>query len=58
MIMVNIKMDPKMRDALKGIAEKQFSSVSSVIKQAVEQYLQGQGIDWRAEKKKSPKNQK
>lgn len=53
--MVNIKMDPKMRDALKGIAEKQFSSVSAVVKQAIEQYLQAQGINWREEKKKTTK---
>ena len=53
--MVNVKMDPRMRDALKRIAEKQFSSVSAVIKQAIESYLQTQGIEWRAEKKKPQK---
>ena len=53
--MVNIKMDPKMRDALKRIAEKQFSSVSAIVKQAIEKYLQGQGIDWREDPKKAKK---
>ena len=56
--MVNIKMDPKMRDALKTIAEKQFSSVSSIIKQAIEKYLQEQGIEWRNPASKIPAQKK
>ena len=57
-VMVNIKMDPKMRDALKTIAEKQFSSVSSIIKQAIEKYLQEQGIEWRNPASKIPAQKK
>ena len=56
--MVNIKMDPKMREAIKKVAEKQFSSVTSIIKQAIEKYLQEQGIDWRKIPEKSPAKKK
>jgi len=51
--MVNVKMDTRMRDALKKISEKQFSSVGAVIKQAVEKFLEDRGIDWRNEPEKS-----
>jgi predicted transcriptional regulator len=54
-IMINIRLDERMRNALRRIAEQQFSSVSAVVKQAIEQYLQGQGIDWREKKKKPAK---
>ena len=50
--MVNIKMDPKMKAALQKLADQQFSSLSSVIKQAVDKHLQEQGIDWRKEPEK------
>lgn len=56
--MINIRLDPRMRDSLKRIADKQFSSVSAVIKQAIEKYLQDQGIDWREEKAKPSKKSK
>lgn len=56
--MVNVRMDPKMRAALKRIADKQFSSVGAVIKQAIEKYLKEQGIDWREEGQKAPKKPK
>ncbi len=57
-VMINIRIDPRMRDALKRIAEQQFSSVSAVLKQAAEKYLKDLGIDWREEKKpaKKPKS--
>ena len=53
--MVNVKMDPRMQEAIKKLAEKQFSSMSSVIKQAIEKHLQELGIDWREEKKSAKK---
>ena len=56
--MINIKVDPRMRDAIKKIADKQFSSLSAVIKQAIEKYLQEQGIDWRQEPEKDRKKQR
>ncbi len=54
--MVNVKMDPRMQEAIKKLAAKQFSSMSSVIKQAIEKYLQDQGIDWRKETHSKRKN--
>ena len=53
---LTLKVDPRMKAALKKIAEKQFISTSAAVKQAVEKYLQNQGVDWRKEKiKKQPK---
>jgi predicted transcriptional regulator len=52
--MVNIKMDPKMKKALQKLADRQFSSLSAVIKQAIDKYLQEQGVDWRSEPEKKP----
>ena len=45
--MINIKIPPEMKAALKKLAEQQFTSMSSVIKQAIEKHLHEQGIDWR-----------
>jgi predicted transcriptional regulator len=47
--MINIKVDPKMRTAIKKLADQQFISMSAVIKQAIEKHLQEHGIDWRKE---------
>jgi len=48
---VTVKMPPKMKKALEKLAEKEFSSVSGILKKAAEKYLQEHGIDWRKEKK-------
>ncbi len=45
--MINIKVDPKMRAAIKKLADQQFISMSAVIKQSIEKHLQENGIDWR-----------
>ena len=50
---LSIKVDPKMKKALEELAEKEFSSVSAIVKKAVDKHLQEQGIDWRT--KKEPK---
>jgi len=50
--LLSIKLDPRMKAALKKVADKQFISVSAVVKQAVEKHLQEHGIDWRKEKAK------
>jgi metal-responsive CopG/Arc/MetJ family transcriptional regulator len=55
MKVVAVKMDEKMVSALSKQAEKEFSSVSSIVKKAVEAYLQQQGIDWRKEPEKKSK---
>ena len=49
-IVMSIKLDPRMKQALQKIAEKNFVSISAVVKQAVDKHLQEQGIDWRKEK--------
>ena len=48
----SIKFDPKMKKALEKLAEKEFSTVSSILKKAAEKYLQEHGIDWRKDTKK------
>jgi Arc/MetJ-type ribon-helix-helix transcriptional regulator len=54
---VSLKMPPKMKRALDKLAEREFTSASSVIKKALEEYLSKNGIDWRQEKpEKKAKN--
>ena len=47
--MLTVKIDPRMKAALKKIAEKQFISTSAAAKQAIEKYLEEHGVDWRKE---------
>jgi len=49
-----LKIDTRMKAALKKLADKQFISSSAVVKQAIEKHLQEYGIDWREENEKSP----
>jgi hypothetical protein len=51
-VLLNLKVDPRMKAALKKLADKQFISVSAAVKQAIERHLQENGIDWRKEGKK------
>ena len=39
-IMINIEVDPRMYQAIKMTAEKQFISMSALVKQAIEKHLQ------------------
>ena len=57
LVNVTIKMPPEMKKALEKLAEKEFSSVSGILKKAAEKYLLENGVDWRegSEKKKSMK---
>ena len=41
-----------MKEALEKLAEKEFSPVSSIVKKAIDKYLQEQGIDWKEKKSK------
>lgn len=52
---ISIKIDPKMKKALEKQAEKEFSPLSTLVKKAIEKYLQEQGIDWRQEHQKKAK---
>ena len=42
---VTVKMPPQMKKALEELAEKEFSSVSGILKKAAEKYLQDHDID-------------
>ena len=44
---VTVKMPPEMKKALEKLAEKEFSSVSGILKKAAEKYLLEHGMDWR-----------
>lgn len=55
LVNVSIKMPPEMKKALEKVAEKEFSSVSGILKKSAEKYLQEQGINWRQKSKKSKK---
>jgi predicted transcriptional regulator len=46
---LTLKVDLRMKAALKKLADKQFISVSAAVKQAIERHLEESGIDWRQE---------
>ena len=46
---VTIKMPPEMKKALEKLAQKEFSSVSGILKKSAEKYLLENGVDWRKE---------
>ncbi|MFH1672179.1 MAG: hypothetical protein ABIF87_01945 [Pseudomonadota bacterium] len=50
-VLLSIKLDPRMKTALKKVSDKQFISVSAAVKQAIERYLQEHDVDWRNESK-------
>jgi hypothetical protein len=53
---LSIKIDPRMKKALEELAEKEFAPVTTIVKKALDKYLQEQGLDWRQEKpEKKPK---
>lgn len=45
--MVSLRLEPRMKEGVDMLAKKQFSSATSVIKQAIDAYLQQHGINWR-----------
>ena len=47
--MINVKLDPKMHNALKKLADRELSNVSVVVKQAIDKHLREKGIEWREE---------
>ena len=50
LVNVTIKMPPEMKKALEELAEKEFSSVSGILKKTAEKYLLEQGVNWREKK--------
>ena len=49
LVMINMKIDPRMKAAVQKAAENNFISMSAFIKQAIEKQLKEQGIDWKKE---------
>ena len=54
-MIVTVKMPQPMKEALEKLADKEFTTVSGLLKKAAEKYLQEQGIDWREESSKKSK---
>ena len=46
---VTVKMPSELKKALVRLAEREFSSVSGILKKSAELYLKENGIDWREE---------
>ena len=49
MTIMTLQIDPRMKAALKKVADRQFISSSAAVKQAIDRYLQEHGVDWRKE---------
>jgi len=52
--LLTLKIDSRMKNALKKLADKQFISISAAVKQAIERHLKENEIDWRKEDDKNP----
>ncbi len=50
---INVKIDAKMHEALKRVADVELSNISVVVKQSIDKHLRDKGIDWRKEDEKS-----
>ena len=48
--MINVKLDPRMHEALKKVADQELSNISVVVKQAIDKHLKDKGVEWRKEK--------
>ena len=57
-IVITLKLEIKMKEAIQKAAEKKFMSMSGYLKAACEKALLEDGIDWRKEpgKKEKGKN--
>jgi Arc/MetJ-type ribon-helix-helix transcriptional regulator len=49
------KIPPAMLKGIRKVADRQFSNMSSVIRQAINKFLEAQGINWRGERTKPAK---
>jgi len=52
---LSIKIDPRMKQALEEVAERECAPVTTIVKKALDKYLQEQGIDWRKDPEKKSK---
>jgi predicted transcriptional regulator len=48
-VVVNIRMDEKLKRAMEQLAKKQHTSFSALARQAMIRFLEEHGIDWREE---------
>jgi len=54
--MISLKVDVRMKKALEKLAEKEFTSVSGLLKKGAEKLLQEHGIDWRKQNTEDAKD--
>lgn len=47
---INVKLDQRMHEALKKVADLELSNISVVVKQAIDRHLREKGVDWRKDK--------
>ena len=52
---LSIKIDARMKKAIEDLAEKEFAPVTTIVKKALDKYLQENGVDWRGEDQKKGK---
>ena len=50
LMLITLKIDPRMKQALEKVAKKEFSTVSGIIKKAAQEYMEKQGVNWEDEK--------
>jgi len=53
--MINVKLDPRMHEALKRLADREFTTISSLVKKGIDQLLRQHSIEWRQETNTKPK---
>ena len=55
-MMITLKIDPRMKQALEKVAKKEFSTVSGIIKKAAQEYMEkNHGIDWEEDPEETKK---
>ena len=55
-MLITLKIDPRMKQALEKVAKKEFSTVSGIIKKAAQEYMKKtHGVDWEEEDPKETK---
>lgn len=47
--LLSVKIKPEMKGGLQELADKQFTSISTIVKQAIDAYLRENNIDWQGD---------
>ena len=56
LMLISLKIDPRMKQALEKAAKKEFSTLSGIMKKAAQEYLEkAHDIDWEKEDIKETK---